>query len=81
MRWHAIIKNFEKHYPKIYATNTINLDFHGISHSGDKANMEKVWCGSKNKTLKGANTFFAQEGNSNNLLYANDEIKRSDASK
>jgi hypothetical protein len=43
--------------------------------------MEKLWCGARGKALKGANTFFAQDGGSDLLLYANSDIKRKESSK
>ena len=42
--------------------------------------MEKVWCGARNKAMKGANTFFAQDAESNVLLYANADVLRKDGS-
>jgi len=56
-----VIKNFLCLYPDLYHGKTINLDFHAIPHFGDKSEMEKVWCGTRGKALKGANTFFAQD--------------------
>jgi len=75
-----IIGNFSHNYPDLYKGDTINLDFHSIPHFGDKSQMEKVWCGARGKTLKGANTFFAQDGGSDLLLYANSDIKRKESS-
>jgi len=40
--------------------------------------MEKVWCGSRNKALKGANTFFAQDAETNAILYGNADVLRRD---
>ena len=76
-----ITGNFSHMYPDLYKGDTINLDFHSIPHFGDKSQMEKVWCGARGKTLKGANTFFAQDGGSDLLLYANSDIKRKESSK
>jgi hypothetical protein len=42
--------------------------------------MERVWCGTRGKTLKGANCFFAQDGESDSLLYTRADIKRSESS-
>jgi len=75
-----ITKNFCRNYPGLYRGDTINLDFHSIPHFGDKSQMEKLWCGARGKTLKGANTFFAQDGESDLLLYANSDIKRKESS-
>ena len=75
-----ITGNFSHMYPDLYKGDTINLDFHSIPHFGDRSQMEKVWCGARGKTLKGANTFFAQDGGSDLLLYANSDIKRKESS-
>ena len=76
----SIIGNFSHMYPDLYKGNTINLDFHSIPHFGSESQMEKVWCGARGKALKGANTFFAQDGGSDLLLYANSDIKREESS-
>ena len=54
----------------------INLDFHSIPHFGDESEMEKVWCGAKGKTMKGANTVVAQDAESNAVVYARADILR-----
>ena len=41
--------------------------------------MEQVWCGARNKAMKGANTFFAQDAETNTVLYANADVLRQDA--
>jgi len=76
-----IIANFIKYEPSFFKGKTINLDFHSIPHFGEKSEMEKVWCGSRNKALKGANSFFAQDGESKSLFYANADIKRKDGAR
>lgn len=75
-----VIENFLHLYPDLYEGQTINLDFHSIPHFGSESEMEKVWCGARGKALKGANTFFAQDGVSNSLMYVNADIKRSESS-
>jgi hypothetical protein len=65
--------------PSSFSGSTINLDFHSIPHFGDESQMEKVWCGARNKAMKGANTFFAQDGETNVLLYANADVLRKDS--
>jgi len=67
-------------YPYLYGGDTINLDFHSIPHFGTQSKMENVWCGTRGKSLKGANTFFAQDGTSNALMYLNADIKREESS-
>jgi transposase len=67
-------------YPDVYQCRTINLDFHSIPHFGDESSMERVWCGSRGKSMKGANTFFAQSGETDALLYTKADIKRSASS-
>jgi len=75
-----VVKNLRRLYPDLYKGKTINLDFHSIPHFGDESEMEKVWCGSRGKAMKGANTFFAQDGECDSIVYANTDIKRSEAS-
>jgi hypothetical protein len=75
-----IIENFRNLYPDLYQGKTINLDFHSIPHFGDESEMEKVWCGTRGKALKGANTFFAQDGENDSLIYTRADIKRSESS-
>jgi len=41
--------------------------------------MEQVWCGARNKAMKGANTFFAQDAETHTVLYANADVLRQDA--
>ena len=75
-----IMKHFNKLCPDLYQGKTINLDFHSIPHFGDESEMEKVWCGTRGKSLKGANTFFAQDGKSDALIYTGADIKRAEYS-
>jgi len=65
---------FQKIYPDFYQSKLINLDFHSIPHFGDESQMEKVWCGSRGKAMKGANTLFAQDGQSNVIIYTRADI-------
>lgn len=67
---------FQKWTPSLFKGSTINLDFHSIPHFGEQTGMEKVWCGSRNKAMKGANTFFAQDAETNIILYANADVIR-----
>ena len=71
-----VMKRFQKIYPDFYKSNFINLDFHSIPHFGDESQMEKVWCGARGKALKGANTIFAQDSQSNAILYTRTDILR-----
>lgn len=75
-----LIDMFGKTCPELYQGKTVNLDFHTIPHFGDESQMEKVWSGTRNKALKGANTFFAQDGDSGSILYTRADIKRSESS-
>ena len=75
-----IISQFQKIYPDLYASDFINLDFHSIPHFGDESEMEKIWCGAKNKTMKAANTIFAQDSKSNLILYTRADILRREES-
>ncbi len=66
--------------PDFFSSSTINLDFHSIAHFGEESEMEKVWCGARNKAMKGANTFFAQDGQTKVLLYTNSDVLRKEGS-
>jgi transposase len=70
------VSKMESIYPEYYQGETINLDFHTIPHYGEKSEMDTNWAGAKNKRLKSALTFFAQDGESRHLLYANTDIDR-----
>ncbi len=75
-----IVSSFNKTYPDMYNSDFINLDFHSIPHFGDESEMEKVWCGARGKTMKGANTIFAQDSGSNAIIYTRADILRSEES-
>lgn len=77
---HNILGRFQEVHPELYQGQTINLDFHSIPHFGEEPSMEKIWCGARNKSIKGANTFFAQDGDSDAVLYAKSDIKRAESS-
>ncbi len=74
----SVVSLFRKRYPDFYRSSYINLDFHSIPHYGDESEMEQVWCGSKGKTMKGANTVFASDGQSNAVIYTRADILRSE---
>jgi len=76
-----IISCLRSWQPNFFSGSTINLDFHSIAHFGEESEMEKVWCGARNKAMKGANTFFAQDGQNNVLLYTNADVLRKDSSR
>jgi len=71
-----VVSNFRSQYPDFYQAEYINLDFHSIPHFGTQSQMEKVWCGSRGKTLKGANVLLAQDGNSDVVLYTKADVLR-----
>jgi transposase len=71
-----IISLFNDKYADFYSSDYINLDFHSIPHYGDESEMEKIWCGSKGKTMKGANTILATDSKSNAVLYTRADILR-----
>ncbi len=73
-----LLVHLNKKYPKFYQSEFINLDFHSIPHYGDESEMEKIWCGSKGKTIKGATSIFAQDSKSNAVLYTRADILRSE---
>ncbi len=75
-----VISCFREKYPDFYCSDYINLDFHSIPHYGDESEMEKVWCGARGKTMKGANTVLAQDSKSNAILYTRADILRNEES-
>jgi len=75
-----MVENLIQKYPLLYNGNYINLDFHSIPHYGEFSEMEKVWCGAKNKTMKGADTVIAQDAQSNMILYTRADILRREES-
>jgi transposase len=74
----GLLQQFRRIYPQMYGNGFINLDFHSIPHFGELSEMEKVWCGSRGKAMKGANTVFAQDARSNVILYTRADILRKD---
>jgi len=72
------ITSLKKKYPELYMSDYINLDFHSIPHFGDESEMEKIWCGARGKTMKGANTVFVQDSQSNTILYTRADILRNE---
>lgn len=73
-----IVGNFNRAYPDIYSSKIINLDFHSIPHFGEESVMEKVWCGARGKTMKGANTVIAHDSGSNAIMYTRADILRNE---
>lgn len=73
-----LISMFKHKYAQFYHSAFINLDFHSIPHYGDESEMEKIGCGARGETLKGANTVFAQDSQSNALVYTRADILRSE---
>lgn len=75
-----VVSAFRKKYPGLYTGKFVNLDFHSIPHYGEESEMERVWCGARGKTLKGANTVFAQDADTNAILYTRADILRREES-
>jgi transposase len=76
-----LMTHFQNIYSDFYKSDFINLDFHSIPHYGTESQMEKVWCGAKHQVIKGANTSFAQDSDSNVILYTRADILRKDETK
>jgi len=74
----VIVDKIKQIHPELYSSGIINLDFHSIPHFGTESEMEKVWCGARGKTMKGANTVFAQDSMSNAIMYTRSDILRSE---
>jgi len=71
-----VVSNFRSQYPDFYQAKYINLDFHSIPHFGTQSLLYKVWCGSRGKTLKGANVLLAQDGDSDVILGTTADVLR-----
>ena len=76
-----VVSHLKDTYPNFYQSEFINLDFHSIPHFGDQSQMEKVWCGARGKSMKGANTIFAQDAESNVILYTSADVLRKNKTK
>lgn len=72
----VMVTQLKKSFPTMYTPDFINLDFHSIPHYGTESEMEKIWCGAKGKTLKGATTIFAQNSKSASIIYTRADILR-----
>lgn len=64
---------------KTYTSNTINLDFHTIQHYGEESVLEEHFAGARNKRVKGALTFIAQDCDSRCQIYVQTDIARVEA--
>ncbi len=69
-----VVSNFRLQYPDFYQAKYINLDCNEVPHFGTESLLSKVWCGSRGKTLKGANVLLAQDGNSDVILYTKADV-------
>lgn len=50
---------------------SFDLDFHAIMHFGDEVALEKHYVPRRSQRTKSVLTFFAQDGDTHNLIYAN----------
>jgi transposase len=64
---------------KIYGSDTLNLDFHTIQHYGEESVLEEHFAGARNKRVKGALTFIAQDCDSRCQIYVKTDIARCEA--
>ncbi len=76
----TFVKNLNKIDESYYSGETINLDFHTIPHFGDNPPLDNHWSGSRNKALKSAYTFIAQDAESRMPSYINADIKKGEES-
>jgi transposase len=81
---HRLMKGFVSRVRTIdedlYDGSMINLDFHSIPHYGEESVMEDIYVSSRNRAMKGATTFFAQDADSKVLNYCSADIKRTEMS-
>jgi transposase len=64
---------------KTYGSDTINLDFHTIQHYGEESVLGEHFAGARNKNVKGALTFFAQDCDSRCQIYVKTDIGHGEA--
>jgi hypothetical protein len=64
---------------KVYGSDTLNLDFHTIQHYGEESVLDEHFAGARNKRVKGALTFIAQDCDSRCQIYVKTDILRSEA--
>jgi len=76
----TFIKNLNSIDGSYYSGETINLDFHTIPHFGDNPPLDNHWSGSRNKALKSAYTFIAQDAESRMISHINSDIKKGEES-
>jgi len=81
---HRLMKGFVSKVRTIdedlYDGSMINLDFHSIPHYGEESVMEDIYVSARNRAMKGATTFFAQDADSKVLNYCSADIKRTEMS-
>lgn len=70
------VKSFN---PEFFNGETINLDFHTIPHFGEDPPLENNWVSTRGKSMTGALTMLAHDGESKVLNYVNADIERKDA--
>jgi transposase len=76
----TFVKNLYLLDESYYSGETINLDFHTIPHYGENPPLDNHWSGSRNKALKSAYTFIAQDAESRMTSYINADIKKGEES-
>jgi hypothetical protein len=76
----TFVKNLNLIDESYYSGETINLDFHTIPHYGENPPLDNHWSGSRNKALKSAYTFIAQDAESRMTSYINADIKKGEES-
>ena len=76
----AFVKSLRSYDEQLYSGSFINLDFHTIPHFGDNHSMEYQHIPTRNRSMRGALTFFAQDAETEMISYTNADIHRSEAS-
>jgi hypothetical protein len=74
---HAFVQ--KQNAKKVYGSDTLNLDFHTIQHYGEESVLEEHFAGARNKQVKGALTFIAQDCDSRCQIYVKTDIVRNEA--
>lgn len=74
------VKNLLSYDEQLYSGKFINLDFHTIPHFGENPSLENQWITTRNRSMRGALTFFAQDAETEMISYTKADIHRSQSS-
>ena len=70
----VFVQNLNELDTSYFSGEAINLDYHTIPYFGENFPLKNNWSGARNKSLKSALTFIAQDGKSKLINYINADI-------